>query len=649
MKKLLTIMLCALLVASAGVKHIIAETAAPTDLVFSETDDGEWIAIYNNDRLDYLQAISEWDVKEKGSTDYIISTSYVCKASDPKNEGYYSQWGVYFDVEDGEGGLGQGALGLHIKMPGGFENKEYTITLHATGYSDLTTNITLQHQNQGQGQQQAGDPSVTNVTINNNGDIVVQGSNLINPNFGYGVNIYYRINTFNNIWFWNSETEQLNVTGTNDEVIFPNALVQNPTNKMFDIYKNTKYWIEVIGNDNSVLWSNVQTWGNDSNRVTFPVGKELQTATASDIFSSINKTGDGKYNFSVDESTVGYIGDMFVDGNFLNYDEQGTGAAYTLAPNNGTYDVYVPVKQDCSSYELTININGYGPITAQLNAHNLVKHDAVPATCLNAGTKEYYECSKCGAKFADSNGTTTIADADLVVNALGHTWVYDVTKTCVRDAQKHCSVCNETEKEIATGHNFVNGECTVCHEAEPELVDTDGMYQKAEEVLNEVVAENKDGIKTDGNVEIDFDKADIDINCESLDLNTEEGKKDANRIQEKVASITNDVNSSEVNMFDLSILVADGTNAANITDLGVSDDKGFEFKIQLSFTPEAGFEIRLFRIHNGIMEEIKNATVDANGVMTFRASKFSTYAVTKSKPIPATPTPKYTPPTTGVN
>ncbi len=53
--------------------------------------------------------------------------------------------------------------------------------------------------------------------------------------------------------------------------------------------------------------------------------------------------------------------------------------------------------------------------------HTMKKHEAVKATCTEAGAKEYYECSVCGKYFEDEAGTKEIKDiASTVIPAIGH-------------------------------------------------------------------------------------------------------------------------------------------------------------------------------------------------------------------------------------
>ncbi|MCI5892617.1 MAG: DUF6273 domain-containing protein [Clostridiales bacterium] len=63
--------------------------------------------------------------------------------------------------------------------------------------------------------------------------------------------------------------------------------------------------------------------------------------------------------------------------------------------------------------------------------HNLVKHAAVPATCTEDGTGEYYKCegeNSCGKMFSDAAGTTEISEIP-TFTATGHSWgAWGITK-----------------------------------------------------------------------------------------------------------------------------------------------------------------------------------------------------------------------------
>ncbi len=78
--------------------------------------------------------------------------------------------------------------------------------------------------------------------------------------------------------------------------------------------------------------------------------------------------------------------------------------------------------------------------------HDMVKTDAVDATCTTDGNIEYYTCNNCKKMFKDENGNEEIEDP--VLPAPGHTVVVDeaVEPTCTETGLtegSHCSVCNE--------------------------------------------------------------------------------------------------------------------------------------------------------------------------------------------------------------
>lgn len=74
-------------------------------------------------------------------------------------------------------------------------------------------------------------------------------------------------------------------------------------------------------------------------------------------------------------------------------------------------------------------------LTATFENHTLTHYEAVPSTCTDDGTIEYWECEECGLLFSDNAGTNQIAEADLV--------------------------------DPADGHNYVNGVCIVCGARQP--------------------------------------------------------------------------------------------------------------------------------------------------------------------------------------
>ena len=54
------------------------------------------------------------------------------------------------------------------------------------------------------------------------------------------------------------------------------------------------------------------------------------------------------------------------------------------------------------------------------------------ATCTEAGHRAYYLCSHCGKLFADENAETELSDEDVTIAALGHDMTHHeaVEATC---------------------------------------------------------------------------------------------------------------------------------------------------------------------------------------------------------------------------
>ena len=73
------------------------------------------------------------------------------------------------------------------------------------------------------------------------------------------------------------------------------------------------------------------------------------------------------------------------------------------------------------------------------HVHNLVKTDAVDASCTEAGNTEYWICSECKKLFSDAAGTTEITAEDTVIAAKGHS----LEKTEAKDAT--CTEAGNTE------------------------------------------------------------------------------------------------------------------------------------------------------------------------------------------------------------
>jgi len=145
------------------------------------------------------------------------------------------------------------------------------------------------------------------------------------------------------------------------------------------------------------------------------------------------------------------------------------------------------------------------PMTAAPHVHTLVKTDAVAATCTTAGNYAYWTCSSCGKFYSDASGETEIYDGDWVITALGHNLVKTdaVAATCTTEGNSAywtCSNCGKFysdangETEITDldwiipmlGHDWKTEwsnnetghwhECSVCHDKKDEAPHDEGIW-----------------------------------------------------------------------------------------------------------------------------------------------------------------------------
>ena len=150
--------------------------------------------------------------------------------------------------------------------------------------------------------------------------------------------------------------------------------------------------------------------------------------------------------------------------------------------------------------------------------HSLTYVGEVAATCTDAGHEAYYLCSHCGKLFADENAETELSDEDVTIAALGHDMTHHeaVEATCTEAGNIEywsCSRCNLNfsdeagTKEVASvtlpaGHDieWVNAveptvsaegmrahyECSKCHTC---YEDVDGKEEidRADLVLEQLV------------------------------------------------------------------------------------------------------------------------------------------------------------------
>ena len=90
-----------------------------------------------------------------------------------------------------------------------------------------------------------------------------------------------------------------------------------------------------------------------------------------------------------------------------------------------------------------------GGVTPPAHTHDLKKVDAKPATCTEAGNKEYWECKTCGNFYWDADGKNEITNKNEVISEAGHKYgdlIAEVSATCGKDGVKahyECSVCHK--------------------------------------------------------------------------------------------------------------------------------------------------------------------------------------------------------------
>ena len=90
-----------------------------------------------------------------------------------------------------------------------------------------------------------------------------------------------------------------------------------------------------------------------------------------------------------------------------------------------------------------------GGVTPPAHTHDLKKVDAKPATCTEAGNKEYWECKTCGNFYWDADGKNEITNKNDVIVEAGHKYgdlIAEVSATCGKDGVKahyECSVCHK--------------------------------------------------------------------------------------------------------------------------------------------------------------------------------------------------------------
>ena len=96
---------------------------------------------------------------------------------------------------------------------------------------------------------------------------------------------------------------------------------------------------------------------------------------------------------------------------------------------------------ECSICHSTLKVY----MNDELTKHTLTYHELKPATCIETGTSEYWQCSVCNKLFSDADATTEIADAaSLVIPANGHKF----------NSEGTCTVCQYEDSRFVAFKNL---------------------------------------------------------------------------------------------------------------------------------------------------------------------------------------------------
>ena len=99
---------------------------------------------------------------------------------------------------------------------------------------------------------------------------------------------------------------------------------------------------------------------------------------------------------------------------------------------------------------------GYIIQAALGHTHNLTKVTGTPATCTEAGTKDYWMCAGCNKIFEDEHGNTVITDIN--IPAKGHSY----SSVWSSDVDDHWKICTECKAIVVDkeAHKWNEGEIT---------------------------------------------------------------------------------------------------------------------------------------------------------------------------------------------
>ena len=116
---------------------------------------------------------------------------------------------------------------------------------------------------------------------------------------------------------------------------------------------------------------------------------------------------------------------------------------------------------DMNNIDFTF-VNGSITVEAPKCEHVLNAVTEVPSTCVAQGMKAHYVCSKCGALFADAEGTieTTAEALKLPLDPNNHGAGLSSDGWTEKDGNNHAQICKNCQKEITEAHKWNDGVVT---------------------------------------------------------------------------------------------------------------------------------------------------------------------------------------------
>lgn len=193
------------------------------------------------------------------------------------------------------------------------------------------------------------------------------------------------------------------------------------------------------------IWSLKETGATDKLKLT-EITSEILT------FKGMNYV-------DVPSGKLMWTDDSFDDPGVIAAGKNLISATYSVAADTpaGTYTVtYQSInligddaENDMTGGTVSFDITVKTSVTPPAHTHDLKKVEAKPATCTEAGNKEYWECKTCGNFYWDADGKNEITNKNDVIVEAGHKYgdlIAEVSATCGENGVKahyECSVCHK--------------------------------------------------------------------------------------------------------------------------------------------------------------------------------------------------------------